>query len=66
MSKVVIARRPDYRSVALPRARYRTADSRQGYPSVDDARRVCAELNRRTQRSLGIEAYRVVVLGGEL
>ena len=66
MPRIYIARVPEYRAVALRGAyRYRDADSRQGYRSPDEARRICAELNRRTQRQCGVQAFRVIV-GGEL
>lgn len=65
MPRIYIARVPEYRSLYLRGTyRYRNASSRQGYRSPDEARSICAELNRRTQRALGVQAFRVVIGGG--
>lgn len=66
MPRIYIARVPEHRSLYLRGTyRYRDSGSRQGYRTPDEARRICAELNRRTQRALGVQAFRVVI-GGEL
>ena len=60
--RIFITRRPEYRVVALPRDRYRDRDSRRGYPSEEAAHERCAAMNDRTQRKLGLQAYRVIVI----